>query len=189
MTENDIARLIEGCRKGDRKSQEALYRTYYGKMLTVCKRYFRDLDQARDVAQEGCFKVFTNLEKYNGKGAFEGWMRRIMVNMCIDRHRKSQNDFVLLSEDYSMDTFGDVVEEEETDDHYDFTPEQVMAAMESLTPAYRTIFNPYIFENLQHKEIAEKLGISVGTSKSNLAKAKRNLKRVLLTEAYKKDHG
>lgn len=189
MTDNDIARLIEGCRGGDRKSQEALYRFYYGSMLVVCKRYFRDVEIAKDIVQEGFFKIFTNLEKYNGKGAFEGWMRRIMVNMCIDKIRKRQNDFVLLTEDRTIEDFGDLVEEEaDEDDGYDFTPEQVMLAMEMLTPAYRTIFNLYVFEHLQHKEIAEKLGISVGTSKSNLAKAKRNLKRLLLTGAYKKDN-
>lgn len=151
----------------------------------MCKRYFRDLDQAKDIVQEGFFKVFTSLEKYNGKGAFEGWLRRIMVNMCIDKLRKSKSDFLLLTEDRSIEEFEDYVDDTEEDDGYDFTPEQVMAAMEKLTPAYRTIFNLYVFENLQHKEIAEKLGISVGTSKSNLAKSKRNLKNLLLSGAYK----
>lgn len=189
MSDQDVSRLIQGSRKGDRKCQEALYRMFYGRMLAVCKRYFKDINQAQDVAQEGFFKILTGLDKYNGKGSFEGWMRRIMVNMCIDVHRKKQSDFVLLTDERSIDQFEEVQDIEDEDPAYDFTPDQIMQAMEQLTPAYRTIFNLYVFENMQHKEIAEKLGISAGTSKSNLAKAKRNLKKILLTEQHKPTNG
>jgi RNA polymerase sigma-70 factor (ECF subfamily) len=176
--------LIAGCLKGDRRSQQAIHKMFYGKMKAVCMRYTRDSDQAMDIVQEGFLKVFTNLEKYSGVGSLEGWIRRIMVNLAIDRFRKLKNDFILLGENQSVEDFeGEADEEEENngeDEIYDITPEQIIDAMQQLSPAYRTVFNLYVYEDYTHQDIAEALGISVGTSKSNYAKARKNMKKLLL---------
>jgi RNA polymerase sigma-70 factor, ECF subfamily len=179
-----VQALIDGCLKGDRRSQQAVYKMFYGKMKSVCMRYTRDHDQAMDVLQEGFVKVYNNLERYTGVGSFEGWIRRIMVNLSIDRFRKLKHDFVLLGENDNLENWdihsGDQEEEENGDDAiYDITPEQILDVMQQLSPAYRTVFNLYVFENYSHQDIAEALGISVGTSKSNYAKARKNMKKLL----------
>lgn len=152
-------------------------------------RYTRDTDQALDVLQEGFIKVFQNMERYSGAGSFEGWVRRIMVNLSIDRFRKQKNDFLLLNGSTSIEDFEDVVEDESDVESvdYDFTPEQILEAMQQLSPAYKTVFNLYVFENYTHQDIAEALSISIGTSKSNFAKAKRNMKKILLKYYGKTD--
>ncbi len=152
-------------------------------MKAVCMRYTRDSDQAMDILQEGFLKVFNNLERYSGVGTFEGWVRRIMVNLSIDRFRKLKHDFILLGENQSVEDWGEEVEDEEqaeNDEIYDITPEQIIDAMQQLSPAYRTVFNLYVYEDYTHQDIAEALGISVGTSKSNYAKARKNMKKLLL---------
>ena len=176
--------LIDGCLKGDRRSQQAIHKMFYGKMKAVCMRYTRDSDQSNDVLQEGFLKVFNNLDKYTGVGTFEGWMRRIMVNLSIDRYRRLKHDLVLLGEQNDIENWGGETDEEtedsgENDEIYDITPEQIIDAMQQLTPAYRTVFNLYVYEDYTHQDIAEALGISVGTSKSNYAKAKKNMKKLL----------
>jgi RNA polymerase sigma-70 factor (ECF subfamily) len=176
--------LIDGCLKGDRRSQQAIHKMFYGKMKAVCMRYTRDSDQSNDVLQEGFLKVFNNLDKYTGVGTFEGWMRRIMVNLSIDRYRRLKHDLVLLGEQNDIENWGGETDEEtedsgENEEIYDITPEQIIDAMQQLTPAYRTVFNLYVYEDYTHQDIAEALGISVGTSKSNYAKAKKNMRKLL----------
>ena len=181
----DMEELIDGCKSGDRKSQQQIYKLFYGKMYGVCLRYTKNEDQAKDILQDGFIKVFNSIEKYNFQGSFEGWVRRIVVNTAIDFFRKSKTDFVLLGDEQAMEDFSEVVDDEEDEEgEYEFKASQVIEAMNELSPAYRTIFNLYLFENLTHKEIAEKLDISVGTSKSNFAKAKKNIKKILI-KAYK----
>ncbi|MDZ4823053.1 MAG: sigma-70 family RNA polymerase sigma factor [Flavobacteriales bacterium] len=184
----ELTRLVDGCLRGDRRSQQAVHRRFYGKMKGVCMRYTKDADQAQDVLQEGFIKVFNNLERYKGAGSFEGWIRRIMVNLSIDYFRKSRHDFVLLTQDHQMESFEEELEDEEDRPiEHNFGASQIIEAMQKLTPAYRMVFNMYVFENYQHKEIAEILRISVGTSKSNLAKAKRNLRKILIRDFTKPD--
>ncbi len=161
---------------------------FYGKMKAVCMRYTRDSDQAMDIVQEGFLKVFNNLDRFTGVGTLEGWIRRIMVNLAIDRFRKLKNDFVLLGDNQSVEDWEEEVEEENDtneDEIYDITPEQIVDAMQQLSPAYRTVFNLYVYEDYTHQDIAEALGISVGTSKSNYAKARKNMKKLLLKNLKK----
>ena len=189
VEDKQLQQLIKGCLEGDRKAQQAVYKLLYGKMKVVCMRYTRDTDQALDVLQEGFIKVFQNMERYSGAGSFEGWVRRIMVNLSIDRFRKQKNDLLLLNGSMSIEDYEDEVEDEpdvESVD-YDFTPEQILEAMQQLSPAYKTVFNLYVFENYTHQDIAEALTISIGTSKSNFAKAKRNMKKILLKNYGKAD--
>lgn len=179
--------LIDGCLKEDRRSQQRVYELFYGKMMAVCLRYTKNADQAKDILQDGFIKVFRSVDKFNRAGSFEGWIRRIMVNTAIDHFRRTKNSYLLLGEQRSIEDFGDqdeedVIAEETSEDFMDLKPADIINAMQKLTPAYRTVFNLYVFEELTHKEIADMLGINIGTSKSNLAKAKHNLKKLLTKE-------
>lgn len=186
--EQAFASIIDGCIAGERRSQQRVYELFYGKMMAVCLRYTKNHDQAKDILQDGFIKVFRSMDKFNREGSFEGWIRRIMVNTAIDYFRRAKNAYLLLGEERSIEDFGDQDEEDtlqdtEEEELPDLKPADVINAMQKLTPAYRTVFNLYVFEEMTHKEIAEMLGINIGTSKSNLAKAKHNLKKLL-----KKDH-
>lgn len=176
--------IIDGCLAGERRSQQQVYELFYGKMMSVCLRYTKNHDQAKDILQDGFIKVFRSLENFNREGSFEGWVRRIMVNTAIDHFRRARHSYLLLGEDRSMEDFEDLAESEEPEEDasMDLKPADVINAMQKLTPAYRTVFNLYVFEEMTHKEIADTLGINIGTSKSNLAKAKINLKHLLKKE-------
>lgn len=176
--------ILDGCLAGERRSQQRVYELFYGKMMAVCLRYTKNHDQAKDILQDGFIKVFKSLEHFNRTGSLEGWIRRIMVNTAIDHFRRARHSYLLLGEDRSMEEFEDLPEESEGEEASlpDLKPADVINAMQKLTPAYRTVFNLYVFEEMTHKEIAEMLDISIGTSKSNLAKAKNNLKRLLQKE-------
>lgn len=178
MNEHDI---IKGCLKNDRASQKALYEQHYSKMLGVCLRYAKDKEEAKDVLHEGFLKVFGNLKNYNGTGSFEGWIRRIMVNTSIDHLRKAKQNYLIVSTVYANEKAANMAEEVAEDDLLlNIDKEEVLKAVQELTPAYRTVFNLYVMEEMTHKEIAEMLDISEGTSKSNLSKAKFNLKKNLM---------
>jgi len=179
MDETD---LIKGCLKNDRASQKALYEQFYSKMLGVCLRYSKNTDEAKDILHEGFLKVFNGLKGFNNNGSFEGWIRRIMVNTAIDYLRKNKQNYLIVSTVYAnekqMNIADDTLEEE--DFIMNIEEEIILKAVQELTPAYRSVFNLYVIENYSHREIAELLDISEGTSKSNLSKAKFNLKKNLI---------
>ncbi|GAB4133377.1 MAG: RNA polymerase sigma factor [Bacteroidia bacterium] len=181
MTENE---LIAGCIRQERVCQEALYKRFYGKMMGVCLRYAKSRDEAKDMLQEGFIKVFTSIRNYAGKGSFEGWVRRIVVNTAVDHLRRNKHEYMIVSTVVAREgDFPDYSEEVEEDNLLnDLSEEQILSAIQQLSPAYRTVFNLYVMENMQHREIAEQLGISEGTSKSNLAKARYQLKKNLFNQ-------
>lgn len=178
MTETE---LIAGCIRQDRTCQEALYKRFYGKMLGVCLRYAKDRDEASDMLQEGFIKVFGSIRNFASKGSFEGWVRRIVVNTAVDHLRKNKHGYMIVSTVYAREgDIPDPAEEIEDDDLINNLSEaEILNAISQLSPAYRTVFNLYVMEDLPHKEIADQLGISEGTSKSNLAKARFQLKKNL----------
>lgn len=143
-------------------------------------RYSTDRDSAEEVVQEGFIKIFDKLEAFDYKGSFEGWMRRIMANTAIDSIRRSKKDPILTDndEDFKLGAENPLIESEEIE-LTEIKAEIAMEAINELSPAYRAVFNLYVFEDYKHKEIAEILGISEGTSKSNFAKAKLNLQKIL----------
>lgn len=149
-------------------------------MLSVCMRYSTDIDSAEEVVQEGFIKIFDKLEAFDYKGSFEGWVRRIMANTAIDSIRKSKKDPILTDndEDFKLDASNPMIESEEIE-LSGIKAEIAMEAINELSPSYKAVFNLYVFEDYKHKEIAEILGISEGTSKSNFAKAKMNLQKIL----------
>jgi RNA polymerase sigma factor (sigma-70 family) len=177
MNEIDI---IKGCLRNDRASQKILYEHFYSKMLGVCLRYSKSNDEAKDIVHEGFLKVFDSLKNFKATGSFEGWVRRIMVNTSIDHLRKNKQNYLIVSTVYANEKSVNMAEEIDDDDlamHID--KEEILKAVQELTPAYRTVFNLYVIEEYTHKEIAEMLDISEGTSKSNLSKAKFNLRKNL----------
>jgi RNA polymerase sigma factor (sigma-70 family) len=191
IEQEKIKQLVNGCIKSDRGSQRRLYEMFYGKMMGVCLRYANDSNQAKDILQDGFIKVFRNLERYNFNGSFEGWVRRIMVNTAIDHFRRNRSSNVLLMPDeQTMERFEDDVEENDFEinpsEEPEFTMQDVIEAMQQLSPAYRAVFNLFVMENKSHLEIAEELSISVGTSKSNFSKAKLNIRKILLSKTKPK---
>lgn len=182
IDEDQLKLLVNGCIRNHRKSQETIYKMFYGKMMAVCRRYTRNDDQAKDILQDGFIKVFKNIDTFNFGGSFEGWVRRIIVNTAIDFTRKAKNDYLLMNENQEIENFENDLLYDETDEEeyeFPFNVNDVIKGMEQLSTAYRTVFNLYVFENFSHQEIADALEISVGTSKSNLAKARANLKKIL----------
>ncbi len=179
MSSTTIDKLIAGCAKGDRKSQQVIYEKFYTKMMGVCLRYASNKQEAQDLVHDGFLKVFEKISKYNYSGSFEGWIRRIMINTSIDYYRKNKNIFTKDNQDFA-NIEG---EEPEQDVLSQLRTEDIMKAVQSLSPGYRAVFNLYVVEGYSHKEVSDELGISVGTSKSNLAKAKKNLRRLFTKES------
>ncbi len=178
MNETEI---IKGCIKNDRACQKVLYDYFFSEMLGVCLRYSNNEEVAMDILHEGFLKIFLNIKNFNNSGTFEGWVRRIMVNTCIDSLRKGKQNYQIVSTVYANETIPDVPEELEDEEiliHIE--KEEILKAVQKLTPAYRTIFNLYVVEEYSHKQIADMLEISEGTSKSNLSKAKFNLRKNLI---------
>ncbi len=172
--------LVEGCKRESRIAQKELFSKLYGRLLSICMRYSDDRDEAEDILQNGFIKVFKSIDNYKGDGSFEGWVKRIIVNTAIDNYRRKKIRPVVTDTELT-DRMGDQLEDELEDESvYEKIPiSAVMDAVQKLSPAYKTVFNLYVLEGYNHNEISETLGISVGTSKSNLSKARFNLKKIL----------
>lgn len=166
--------LVYKCLQNDRKAQNELYETFARKMYSVCLRYTSDRDAATDILQEAFVKVFQSMEKFSFEGSVEGWIRRIVVNTAIDHFRKAAKMYV-------VQDLEDVQIEDSSANHFlgRMASEDIIACMQQLPAGYRTVINLYIIEEFSHKEIAKMLGISEGTSKSQLARAKAHLKVLL----------
>jgi len=178
--QKELKTIVEACLRGERRAQERLFQTYYGKMLAVCMRYLSDRDSAQEILQVSFLKVFDKLEFFDFTGSLEGWIRRIVTNTAIDHLRKAKKDPFLSDQDNVFVTgSSDPMVESEQTALLDLKAQVAIEAIGKLSPAYRAVFNLYVIEEHTHKEIAEILGISEGTSKSNLAKAKMNLQRLL----------
>lgn len=155
--------------------QAALYERFAPKMYGVCLRYTSDQEEAQDILQEGFIKVFKNLEKFRQEGSFEGWIRRIVINTAIEHFRRRKHlQPVTEKEEAAIET----TEESALDR---LAEKDIIALVRQLSPGYRAVFNLYVIEGYGHKEIAEMLGISEGTSKSQLARAKAVLQRLVQT--------
>lgn len=180
MENDQLKKLIKRCVEQDRSAQEQLFKKFYGKMMGVCMRYTRDQDQAQEVVQLGFIKIFDNLAEFDFRGSFEGWVRRIMVNTSIDAIRRRNRQPYSTDEEYVFnDTYSTQEHDFDEDDITSVKAKYALEAIQQLSPAYQTVFNLYVIENHSHKEIAQILGISEGTSKSNLAKARQNLRKIL----------
>ena len=168
--------LVDACRKGDRKAQKRLYDALAPKMFAVCLRYMGQKDAAEDILQEGFVTLFTKLESYSGEGSFEGWARKIFVNTALMDLRK--NDALKMSEDLesARDISGGAATQMENLGY-----RELLGLISELPAGFRTVFNMYVIEGYSHKEIADTLGITEGTSRSQLQRA-----RTLLQDKIKK---
>lgn len=165
--------LVQDCIRQKREAQYRLYNILAGKMFAVCLRYSNDREAAEDILQEGFVKVFQNLEKFRGEGSFEGWVRRIFINTAVEHFRKSTR----LQTDLTLETVEVYAEAYKTSDALEL--EDLMNFIQKLSPGYRTVFNLYVIEGYSHKEIGEMLDISEGTSKSQLARARYLLQKMI----------
>ncbi|UYZ60051.1 RNA polymerase sigma factor [Hymenobacter latericus] len=165
--------LISACRQGSVRAQKLLYEKFAGLMLTVCLRYLRQRADAEEAMLTGFVKVFRALEQYRHEGSFEGWIRRIMVNEALGQLRRKEPLHLAID-----DMVTDVPATAATADS-DLAAADLMQLLNELPAGYRTVFNLYAIEGYTHPEIAELLGISEGTSKSQLSKARAMLQRRL----------
>ena len=168
----DEKQLIKACINNDSKAQRLLYEKYDARFFAVCKRYFTDIQQAEDALVKGFLKIFQNLENYSFEGGFEGWMRRIMINECLMELRKNKI-FHLNVDDYSSSISSNQEASQQIEE------DDVMKLLDYLPEGCRLVFTLYVIEGYKHKEIAESLGITEGTSKSQLNLAKTKLKEML----------
>ena len=158
--------LITGCMEGDRRMQEELYKRFSPKMYAVCLRYASNADEAQDILQDGFIKVFNKLDSFRGDGSFEGWVRRIFVNTAIEyfRRKKYLQPVTEKEENTIEGKYVSALDE--------LAEKDILELITQLSPGYRTVFNMYVVEGYSHKEIGDILGISEGTSKSQLSRAK-----------------
>jgi RNA polymerase sigma-70 factor (ECF subfamily) len=177
LKKKEHKKLIEKCLKGDPRAQEELYDLFSKDMFRVCLIYSCDYDSANDLLQEGFLKVFQKLHLYKTTGSLGGWIRTVITNSCIDNYRSNKWDKKkkLLDENYQMDNLLITFNEVETR----FQNADFLEIIKNLPEGYRMILNLYFLENYKHSEIAEKLDINIGTSKSQLFKAKKYLKKIL----------
>lgn len=172
ISDND---LIRGCIESDRRMQEELYRRFSPRMYAVCLRYAGNAEEAEDILQEGFIKVFKKLDSFRNEGSFEGWIRRIFVNTAIEHFRRKK--YLLPVTEKEENT----IEGKYTSVLDELGAKDIMALVQELSPGYRTVFNMYVVEGYTHKEIADQLGISEGTSKSQLSRAKVILQDMVRT--------
>ena len=167
----DEESLIAGCIKGNQMAQKALFDSFSPKFFALCLRYMKSSDDAEDVLQEGMVKIFTKLPEYKGKGSFEGWMRRIIVNTCLDQIRKNQKlklDVSIDKEEYKLSMNANILE--------NMSANELIEEIKKMPPGYRVVFNMFAIEGYSHQEIAEKLGVKESTSKSQYLRARAYLK-------------
>jgi RNA polymerase sigma factor (sigma-70 family) len=163
ITESD---LIQGCINGERRMQEELYSRFAPKMYAVCLRYAGKAEEAEDILQEGFIKIFKKLSSFRGEGSFEGWIRRVFVNTSIEHFRR-KNYLQPVTEKEESTIEGKYLSVLDN-----LAEKDIMNLVQELSPGYRTVFNLYVVEGYTHKEIGDMLGISEGTSKSQLSRAK-----------------
>lgn len=177
MTENDI---IAGCRLGDPLAQKALYDRYAPKMLGVVRRYVNRSDEAEDILIEALFKAMTKIDSFKDNGSFEGWIRRIVVNEALMFLRKNY----ALKQAAELENVNPLYFSREAKAGEALAAQDILKLLEQLPTGYRTVFNLYVIEGYKHREIAELLGVSINTSKSQLILAKQRMRQLLQAINY-----
>lgn len=180
LSAEDLQIHIRGCALNSRESQKKIYSSFYGYAMSICHRYANQDEDATEILNDGFLKVFVEIYRFKPAYAdtvssFKGWLRKIMIYTAIDHFRKNQRHKMLaeLNESYMH------VPASQEDAVDKLSYEEIIGAIKYLTPGYRTVFNLFVIEGFSHDEIAKELGISAGTSKSNLAKARKQLQKIL----------
>lgn len=161
---------MRGCQQGNSGAQRELYDFFKSSMFGICLRYTNNYEDAQDVLQEGFLKVYNKIHQFEFQGSFEGWIKKIMVNTALEKYRSH----------YKMIPIDDNIQDSDKEPQLDITVDvdrqKLLQYIQNLPPKYRAVFNLYAIEGYSHKEIAEMLKISEGTSKSNLSRARSILK-------------
>jgi RNA polymerase sigma factor (sigma-70 family) len=178
----NIIQLLEGCKQNNRSSQQAIYTLLSGYAMGICLRYANSQQEAEELLQEGFMKLFRNIEKFEINRhadvltSLKGWFKRILINTCIDQFRKNRHNTMTytITSEFELP----VINQATAVDQLSY--KELVDAIRFLSPGYRQVFNLFVIEGLSHEDIAEKLGISIGTSKSNLSKAREKMKKIIL---------
>ncbi len=187
----DDKELAKACASGNRDAQEELYNKYASKMFALCLRYAREHTEAEDFLHEGFIKVFSTIHQWKGKGSLESWMRRVFINVILEKLRANKHNVYSFSSYQTASAFDD--EEESTELNVpapdpdiisQLSEKEIIQLIQRLPDGYRTVFNLYVIEGFSHKEIAEMLGISEGTAKSQLSRAKSLLRKWIEEQFY-----
>ena len=182
LLSNSEQELVIACAAGEQLAQKRVYELFSGKMLNICRRYAKDREQARDFMHDGFIKVFLNIGKFKGQASLQTWITRIMINNCISAIRKEVRRGIKVNlEDVQIPDHDPIVFE--LNEAESLTAKDVFEKVNDLPLGYRTVFSMYVLDGFSHREIAEELDISEGTSKSQLAKAKKLLAKKLRGEA------
>ena len=183
LSADELSLYIRGCALNERESQKKIYNSFYGYAMAICDCYANNEEDAVEILNDGFLKIFKEVHRYkpaytNEINSFKGWLRKIMVCTAIDHFRKNQKHRVVGELDIAS-VHASVHEENGLDKvSYD----EIIRFIQNLSPAYRTVLSLFIIEGFSHEEISGQLGISVGTSKSNLAKARKQLQKILFTQ-------
>jgi len=187
LTENaKIAALLTGCRNNDRNSQKELYYILRGFAMRICYRYTNHAEESEEIMNEAFVKLYKKLDQFDefrqedSLLSLKGWFKRILVNTCIDHYRKNRSSV----NGHILNEEADKLPDRSENGLDVLSYKEIIQAIKLLSPAYRTVFNLFVIEGLSHEEISKKLGISVGASKSNLSKARDNLRKLLLSKSH-----
>lgn len=184
--------LADRCKAGDRAAMQELYERFYSPMLGVCLRYAANYADAEDFVQDGFIKVFNDIHSFRGTGSLEGWIRRVIINSVLMKLRKAKKEFAHDNMETAMD---EAVEEPMSEDEkevqkidvLDFTQQEAVNIIQTLPDGFRKVLNLYVIDGYKHREIANMLNISVGTSKSQLNRARKLMKQKLIEYAKAKN--
>lgn len=183
LSAEELTYHVEACGLNDRGSQKILYGSFYGYAMAICDRYTNSQDDAVEILNDGFLKVFREIHHYKPAYAdvvssFKGWLRKIMVYTAIDHFRKNHKHQMVTQLDNVVYHFPTENEDALEKISYD----EIIRAIQELSPGYRTVFNLFVIEGLSHEEISNHLEISIGTSKSNLSKARKQLQKILFKQ-------
>jgi len=183
LSGEELRSTIQGCVLNDRLSQKKIYTSFYNYAMSICSIYTTNYEDSVEILNDGFLKVFKEIYRYQPAYAdhvlsFKGWLRKIMLYTSIDHFRK--NHKYRFTKELDNEVAWRPAEGEDALDRISYN--EIVRSMQKLTPGYRIIFNLFIIENFSHEEISKRLGISVGTSKSNLARGRKQLQKILLTQ-------
>jgi len=183
LSADELLAHIEGCVRNRRESQKIIYSSFYGYAMAICDRYVNNQDDALEIMNDGFLKIFLEIGKFKPafedvNSSFKGWLRKIMVYTAIDHFRKNKKHKIVGEIEpiiYQMPAWTETAIDQ-------LSYDEIIRSIQFLSPGYRTVLNLFIIEGFSHEEISRELGISIGTSKSNLAKARRQLQKILFKE-------
>ena len=181
LSVRELSMHVERCVLNDRESQKKIYNSFYGYAMSICNRYSSNSDDVVEIINDGFLKVFKEIHRYKPAysdvlSSFKGWLRKIMIYTAIDHFRRNQKHQQSSDLDNGLVQFSAGT----IDPLNRISYQEILSAIKDLSPSYRMVFNLFVFDGLTHEEISQQLGISIGTSKSNLAKARKQIQKMLV---------